>query len=153
MKKNASKLFKTVVAVSMSAVMLAGGSLSAAASAPDDDVIMPRGSASYTKTLEKGVQYLLGRVPKSISNVAAKITMYNAISGDDLVTAFVKDERGLSVVSSEGARFKGTYTNTEKKMPYRSGLGIAEQEYRLNISLSNSSKSNSLNNISFSFIP
>lgn len=153
MKKNVSKLFKSFVAVSMSVVMLAGGSLSAAASAPDDNVIMPRGSASYTRSLEKGGQLILDPVKKSITNVAASITMDDAISGDDLVTSFVRDAKGTTIVSSEGAKFKGTSATTEKKMPYRDGEGIAKREYRLNISLSNSSKDNVLSNISFSFIP
>lgn len=153
MKKNASKLFKTFVAVSMSAVMLAGGSLSAAASVPDDNVIMPRGSESYTVTLKRGTTLTIDQgVEKSISDVAATVNMEKGIPVDDLVTTFVKNRDG-DIVSLESAKFRGTTSITVGKMPYRSGTGVAGKRYRLSFSLSQSSKDYELKNVKCSFIP
>lgn len=153
MKKNASKLFKTFVAVSMSAVMLAGGSLSAAASAPDDDVIMPRGSATFDgKTVSKGttVQFTPS-VKKSNANVNASVTMHTKIPADDQISAFVRDTKG-NIVSTQSATFRGTTSMAIGEMPYRTNAGKKDSRYYLNVTLSNSSKSNTLT-ITCNFIP
>ena len=153
MKKYVSKLFKSFVAVSMSVVMLAGGSLSAAASAPDDDVIMPRGSAMYNdKTVSKGTTVQINpSVQKSIADVDASITMHTKIPADDQISAFVRNTEG-KIVSTQSVKFRGTTSMTIGAMPYRTGTGKKGGKYYLNLSLSESSKSNSLT-VTCNFIP
>ncbi|MCI8378290.1 MAG: hypothetical protein HFH72_07180 [Lachnospiraceae bacterium] len=153
MKKNASKLFKTFVAVSMSAVMLTGGSLSAAASVPDDNAIMPMASATFNgKTVSKGttVQFNTS-VKKSIANVNASVTMHTKIPADDQISTFVRDTKG-NIVSTQSATFRGTTSMAIGEMPYRTDMGKKGYNYYLNVTLSNSSKSNSLE-ITCNFIP
>lgn len=153
MKKNASKLFKTFVAVSMSAVMLAGGSLSAAASAPDDDVIMPRGSAMYKGIIvTRGTSVTLGSgVEKSISNVDASVTLDSTVPIDDELSFYVAETNG-TIVSSKSVKFRGTTSMEIGNIPYRSGKGVAGKKYCLVVKLSSSSKSNTLT-VKCNFIP
>ena len=153
MKKSLSKILKTFVATTMAVVMLAGGSLSAVASAADEAVIMPRGSARYTTTLKKGSQITFTPgVEKSISNVDATITMYSSIPVGDLVTAYVINDKG-SIVSSASAQFNGTTPTTVGKAPYRTGTGIAGNKYKLVVSLKDNSKDDELKDVSLGFIP
>jgi len=153
MKKNLSKLFKTFVATAMAAVMLAGGSLSAAASAPEDEGIMPRESAMYNGAIvSKGTTVQLNNsVKKSIANVDASITMHTKIPADDQISAFVRDTHG-KIVSTQSVKFRGTTSMTIGNMPYRSGEGKEGYKYYLNLSLSASSKDNSLS-VTCNFIP
>lgn len=129
-----NKVFKTYVAAVLTSALLIGGTATAENTTPTEisfnNVVVTKSASAQ---VDKWAQ-------KAKANSDAKITLSTKISVNDEVSAFVINKDG-AIVSKESAKFRGTSANTTKSAPYRSDAGIKGQNYKLVISLSQSSQS------------
>ena len=142
-----NKVLKTYVAAVLTSALLIGGT---AAAATDDDIPTEISFNNVVVTKSASAQ-VSKKAQKAKANDDAKITLSTIISVNDEVSAYVINASG-TIVSQESAKFRGTSAGATKSAPYRSGDGKKGKNYRLLISLSQSSQSSQLT-VAGSFAP
>lgn len=78
--------------------------------------------------------------------------MYDAISQNDIVNTYVRNDQGVRVTNGDAASFRGTASGETKYMPYQTGTGIKGKKYHLCLSLALGSASQHLT-VSCYFVP